>query len=606
MILSFLRLHFLPILIAALLVVAMPIRTGLAADEAPTTSEEIVFEYKLEIDGAPNDDVKELLEQSSRLEQLIDMPPTSMAALIRRADEDIEGFSKVMRSQGYYDSTITYETEEDQKPVLVKYMILPGALFRITKFDIRFDGADTKPKAPALSGIGVEVGAPARSDIVLGARRQLLNDLANTGFPDAKIADQNIVADFATDSMEVTLTVDAGPSLKMGRLSFEGLETVEERYMRRLAEWMAGVAYDASKIDTIRRRYLRTGLFSSVRLKPRETATDGETVPVVLIVVERAQRSIGIGASASTSEGFGTQLYWEHRNYFGEGEKVRADLVVAEIRRGLRLAFTKPNYRKIDQNLNADIDWKHENTEAYKEDSISTFVGLDRRWQERWVLGIGASLEYATIEDDGETKDFALAGLPLTARYDSTNDLLDPIRGIRFGTSIIPYAGLNDITPDFLRTEFDGSTYYSVLRKERLVLAGRGKIGMMFGDSTNDIPATKRFYSGGGGSIRGYKYQTVGPLDANNDPTGGRSLLEVGFEARTRITEDIGLVPFIEGGNVYESMVPDFSGEFLWGAGLGFRYYTAVGPIRLDVAVPLNRRPVDDAFQVYISIGQAF
>lgn len=129
----------------------------------------------------------------------------------------------------------------------------------------------------------------------------------------------------------------------------------------------------------------------------------------------------------------------------------------------------------------------------------------------------------------------------------------------------------------------------------------------MAGDSTNDIPATKRFYAGGGGSIRGYKYQTVGPLNSKNDPVGGRSLLEIGFEARVRITEDIGIVPFIEGGNVYESMLPDFADELLWGAGLGIRYYTAVGPIRFDVAVPLDRRDnVDDAFQFYISIGQAF
>jgi translocation and assembly module TamA len=314
-----------------------------------------------------------------------------------------------------------------------------------------------------------------------------------------------------------------------------------------------------------------------------------------------------VGASVSTSEGLGTQFYWENRNFFGEGEKVRADLVVAEIRQGLRLSYTKPNYRKIDQNFNANIDFSHENTEAYNEDSISTYVGLDRRWREKWIVGAGISLEYSEIEDNGVQNEYALAGLPLNARYDSTNDLLDPVTGFRFGAKVTPYLGLNDISPDFLRTEWDGSAYYSVLENERLVLAARTKVGMLFGDSTDNIPASKRFYAGGGGSIRGYKYQSVGPLDSQNDPIGGRSLIEVGFEARTKITESIGIVPFIEGGNVYDSMVPDFSGDFLWGAGLGFRYYTAIGPIRLDFAVPLDKRPnVDDNFQVYISIGQAF
>jgi translocation and assembly module TamA len=153
----------------------------------------------------------------------------------------------------------------------------------------------------------------------------------------------------------------------------------------------------------------------------------------------------------------------------------------------------------------------------------------------------------------------------------------------------------------------DASTYYAPLDSKRLIIAARGKIGGMVGDSRADIPAPKRFYSGGGGSVRGYQYQLVGPLDADNDPQGGRSVIEMGVEARIRVTEDFGLVPFLEGGNVFDSMAPDFSESFRWGAGIGARYYTAIGPIRFDIAVPLNKRKgVDDDFQFYISIGQAF
>ncbi len=600
------------IALAALVAIAIPVTLTYAqspeeGDTAPSVDDSKI-RYSLKIDGAPNEAVAELLEQSSRLEQLSDTPPSSKAALKRRIQEDVEGFNKVLRSEGYYNNKVEFELEDKELPAKITFKITPGNLFRITRFDILYTKARLEPDPLDLKTVGIKIGMPARSEDIISAQRLALTELSNTGFPNAKLEDQSVIVDFATDGMEVTLTLNAGPQLKMGQLELTGLETVDENYLRKLAEWEPGILYDASKIDLVRRRYLRSGLFTSIRLAPRDVVdTDEATVPVVLKFVERDRRSVGVGASFSTSEGAGTQFFWEHRNLFGEGEKLRADLTVAEIRREISVAYTKPNYRKIDQNFNARLDLKHENTEAYKEDSVSTFVGLDRRWRERWILGIGTSLEYAEIDDDGSTDNFTLAGLPMSARFDSTNDLLDPTKGFRFGANIVPYVGLNDITPDFLRTEFDGSTYYSVLRKERLVLAARAKIGMMFGDSTSDIPATKRFYAGGGGSIRGYKFQSVGPLDAQNDPIGGRSLIEVGFEARTRITEDIGIVPFIEGGNVYESMVPDFSDDFLWGAGLGFRYFTAVGPIRFDIAVPLDKRKnVDDSFQFYISIGQAF
>lgn len=571
------------------------------------TTAETDLSYEVKINGAPTDSVMELMEQSSRLEQLEDKLPPSLAALRRRAEVDVEGFKKVLRSEGYYANEVELKIDNKQQPIAITFDITPGPLFRITKFDIHFSKGKDIPTAPTLADLDIEVGMPARSEPVVNAGTQIIVNLANRGFPDATIAEQEAIVDFATDGMEVTLTIDAGPRLYMGELRLEGLEEVDENYIRRLAEWQTGKLYDTRVLDDLRRRYLRSGLFDSVRLKSREADQPDSTVPITLVFVERDRRSVGVGASFSTSEGFGTQYYWENRNYFGEGEKLRADLTIAEIRRELKLTFVKPNFVKIDQNLNANFDIRNETTDAYDEDSVSAFIGLDRRWRKKWVVGAGVSAEFAKIDDSGVTENYALAGLPLTARYDSTNDLLDPTTGRRFAASLVPYLGLNDDTPDFIRFEMDGSTYYSVLEKDRLVLAARGKLGLMAGDSAGAIPANKRFYAGGGGSVRGYKYQTVGPLDASNDPIGGRSLLEVGFEARTRITDSIGLVPFIEGGNVYESMAPDFSGEFLWGAGLGFRYYTAIGPIRFDVAVPLNRRKnVDDAYQFYISIGQAF
>ena len=159
----------------------------------------------------------------------------------------------------------------------------------------------------------------------------------------------------------------------------------------------------------------------------------------------------------------------------------------------------------------------------------------------------------------------------------------------------------------FLSSLAGGSAYYAIDSEARFILAGRGRVGSIVGESTEDVPANKRFYAGGGGSVRGYEFQSVGPLDNDDDPLGGRSLIAVGAELRTRITDSIGLVPFVDGGTVYDSSYPDFDETFRWAAGLGLRYFTGFGPIRLDVAVPLNKRDdIDDDFEIYISFGQAF
>ncbi|WP_082114053.1 autotransporter assembly complex protein TamA [Kiloniella litopenaei] len=587
------------------------VHSSARAQDQATSGESQSYGYEVSFSGDVQGDLLSLIEESSRLKQLKDKLPSSLAALKRRVREDSEGFDKVLRSEGYYDNTISYDVDESQRPINIVYEIKTGPQFYLNSFRIIFKSGKQIPSALNNANIGISTGVVARSEVVVEAKNRAIVVLADHGYPDAKLADQDVVVDFATQKMDVTLVLDEGPRLVVGNLEFEGLKDVDANYLQQLSQWKAGILYNAKIIDELRRKYLRTGLFEAVRMKPLDTtnaARDGTYVtPITMIFVEREHKSVGLGASFSTSEGAGTQFFWENRNTFGQGEKLRADLTVAEIRQQLKLGFNKPNYLRNNQSLNANINIKHEDTDAYEEKSVSAFVGIDRKWGQHWTVGGGLELELSEIQDEDDTESYAFASIPLSARYDSTNDLLDPTTGFRFGVTATPYYGLTAASPEFFKTEIDGSTYYSILDDDRLVFATRGKIGLLAGDSSSDIPATKRFYAGGGGSIRGYEHQTVGPLNSSDDPVGGRSLVEFGAEARVRVTEDIGLVPFIEGGNVYDSAVPDFFENFQWGAGLGLRYYTAIGPIRLDVAVPLNRRKdIDDAWQFYVSIGQAF
>jgi translocation and assembly module TamA len=215
--------------------------------------------------------------------------------------------------------------------------------------------------------------------------------------------------------------------------------------------------------------------------------------------------------------------------------------------------------------------------------------------------------EYSDLTgSDSPNEEFYLAGLRGILRHDNTDNPLDPTRGTRFEINVSPYMGLTDHDTNFTSVSLSGSQYLSIDDDGDYVLAARARTGTIIGEERGNLPSNKRYYSGGGGSIRGYEYQKVGPLDDDHDPLGGRSVLELGFEFRARVTKSFGVVPFVEGGNVYARSEPEDI-SLLWAAGLGFRYYTAVGPLRFDVAVPLDKREnVDDDYQFYISLGQAF
>lgn len=578
-----------------------------AAENNAATGERATWEYDVEIEGSLPAGMSDLLEQSSRLLQLAEKPPTSLAGLKRRVEEDEEGFNKVLRSEGYYANQIETRIDRSREPAQIIFTIEAGPQYTVSRYQIEYRVLQTQPPVLDMAALAAKPGMPARSEPIVIAQKQAIAQLLNLGYPHAKVFKQDAVVDFKRNEMDATLIIEPGPYIHLGNLVLEGLTEVNAEHMRRISGWVENVTYRQSTLEQLRRVYLDTGLFEAVRYQTPADIQQDATVPVTFSFSERKHRSIGVGLEYSSSEGIGSTLYWEHRNFFGQGEKLKADLTVSEITQELAVSFVKPNVFMRQQNFKAEAQIRHEDTDAYIEDSARIYLGLDRRWGKHWTLGGGIFLEFSSIEEDGDTDNFAYFGAPFTASFDNTDDLLDPSKGYRFSATMTPHLGLNDVSSNFLTAVLQGSTYYSVLDKKRLILALRGKVGSLIGDSTADIPAVKRFYSGGGGYIRGYEFQMVGPLDADNDPSGGRSVVEVGLEARIRITDTIGIVPFVEGGNVYEEMNPDLSENFQWAAGLGARYYTPFGPLRFDVAVPINPRSgVDDDFQFYISIGQAF
>ncbi|MCG8653085.1 MAG: outer membrane protein assembly factor [Pirellulales bacterium] len=277
----------------------------------------------------------------------------------------------------------------------------------------------------------------------------------------------------------------------------------------------------------------------------------------------------------------------------------------AQLEQSLSAELFKPHFQRLDQNLTTSVSAHRNDTEAFEEQALTSRLSIERPLDEHWRGSLGALFEIAKIEDEDGDRRSVITGAPAGLNYDTTDDVLDPSKGVRLAFQVMPAVALGGRTATFVSATVGGSTYHDLFGDRRLIAAGRAEVGSIAGAARQDIPATHRLYAGGAGSIRGYDFQTVGPLDSG-DPVGGRSLVELNAELRFRISEDFGIVPFIDGGSAFSDSIP--GGESLrWAAGLGLRYYTAIGPIRLDVARPLNRRDdIDDSFEFFISIGQAF
>ena len=564
--------------------------------------------YTVTIVGLEGGDLLELLEASSQLIALEERPPATLARLRLRAEEDVERLGAALRSEGYYEAAVRPRIDDQARPVSVTIEVETGPRYEIAAFEVIYEGTDLPDPSerPDLKELGIETGMAARAPDVVAAEETWASLMAERGFPLAKVRDRKATIDRDLDTMRVTLAVEPGPRARFGSVSVEGLEQVEEQHVTTLQPWRQGEPYDSRKIEDLRRRLSASGLFSSVTVTPADAVEGDGLLPITIRVVEAPHRTIGFGASFATDVGLGGEVFWEHRNLIGRGEQLRLSLTGAEIEQTAEARFRKPEFGRRDQALLLNLAVSNKNTDAFDELGVTGYAGIEFPLTEQWRSTVGITPEYSNVDDDEGKRQFFLLGLQATASRDASDDRLNPTRGTRLDLAATPYYGTGDDEVTFLTTTAAGSAYHSIDEESRFVLAGRAKVGALVGESTEEVPASKRFYAGGGGSVRGFEFQSAGPLDDDDDPLGGRSLLEVNAELRVRVTDTIGAVPFIDGGTVFDSSFPDFDETFRWAAGLGLRYFTGFGPLRVDFAFPLNPRSSDDAFQFYVSLGQAF
>lgn len=569
--------------------------------------------YEVSLEGVADEALLEILRQSSQLVALSDKPPATTIGLRRRAEDDIERLQTALRSEGYYDGTIDLAVDTAVQPAAVRLQIDIGPRYRLAAYEIAYDNGDAPPAdaRPELETLGIDLGMAARAPAVVAAEQSLVAHLQENGYPFARIAERKTFINRESTEMTVRLAVAAGPRATFGPLAFNGHERVDEDYLRDIADWPEGKLYDRRVLRDLQRRLSNTSLFSTVNAETAEAPAADGSLPVAVTLVEREHRSIGAAAAYSTDIGPSLELFWEHRNLMGRNEKLRASATGSLVEQTGELSFDKPAFLRNDQHLLADLKGGQEDNDAYERQWFDALAALERPVLDNWRVSAGVSFGYEIVDenaDNGEGEQtFQLFGLPLTATRDTTDDPLDPSEGTRLQLAVTPSTGVGSESLFFLTAVAGGSAYYAIDDAKRFVLAGRARLGSIVGEEAETLPASRRFYAGGGGSIRGYEYQLVGPLDDDEDPFGGTALAEVGGELRVRVSEEIGLVPFVDGGTVYDDPWPTGDETFRWAAGLGLRYFTGFGPVRLDVAFPLNPRDgVDEAFQFYVSFGQAF
>jgi translocation and assembly module TamA len=576
------------------------------APEGTTPRSEVP--YQLAIEGVADATLRDLLNEVSETRRLIDRPPPSLTRLRRRAEDDRVRLDGALRSQGYYAAKIDISVDPDAKPVKVVFKVDPGPPYRLREVAIEVtpSGADLPLLTPAE--LGIAPGTAAVTQTILDAETRLVEQAKARGYALAQPGERRAVVDHDADAMDLTLRLNVGPLVRFGEIEVTGLQQVQRDFVERRLPWQPGELITAERLEAGQRALREANLFNTISVRLGDTPDGAGRVPVTVIVTERKHRSIEVGVRYQTDEGPGGNIAWEHRNFFGRGERVRAELDASAIAGFLTGSFRKPDVWIRDLALITEAQLAFENPDAYESESARVRVGLERQFREGLTLAGGVAFRAERVQEanSGREETFGLVSLPVLFKWDRSDDLLDPTRGGRLSLDNEPFVDTfgNDLL--FNKSKLEYSHYFEVLKTPRVILAGRSAIGTLFGAARADVPANLRFYAGGGGSVRGFAYQMAGELDDEHNPIGGRSLFEVSGEVRVRVTETIGVVAFIDAGTAFTSTFPDFDDQLRIGVGPGVRYFSPIGPFRIDVGFPVNPRDSDDAFQLYISLGQAF
>nr|WP_295663998.1 BamA/TamA family outer membrane protein [Polymorphobacter sp.] len=537
----------------------------------------------------------------------------NLAQINRRAADDRDLIDLLLRSLGYYGgrTVTTIVAGTAGAPVAVTLTVDEGPLYHVA--EVRLVTPPGTPEGLVEGGIGIKAGDPLGAAAIAAGQDGLKAYLATRGHPFATIEPPEIEVDHATRTATLTQHVDPGAAGRFGRIRVDGKSVVGQAGIERLARWHPGDPYTAADLDDLRRALIATGLVGGVTLAPvaaGRTADGGETIDVVVHTDTAPLRTVAATGGYSTSQGARLEASWEHRNLLPPNGAVTFRAIAAEHEQLLGAELRRQNWRSRDTTLVFDVFGDSATQDAFNARTIQVGATIEREtnliWQKQWYYSLGTqaliSIERDKSAPGNPLKTYYIAATPASLTYDGSNNLLDPTRGFRLTGRASPELSFASGTFPYVKLQVEATKYVPL--SDRITFAARGHLGTIAGASKGDIAPSRRFYAGGGGSVRGYGYQGVGPKDVDGSPRGGDSIAEASVEARFRFG-DFGVVPFFDAGEIDTATIPRFR-DVRYGAGIGARYYTSFGPVRIDVATPINPQKGDARVQFYVSIGQAF
>ncbi|MCA3349962.1 MAG: outer membrane protein assembly factor [Roseomonas sp.] len=584
--------------------------------------------YRVEI--TPDDDraLVSAIEAVSQLIKLAETAPTDGYGLLARARADLPRVAEALRAEAFWGGAARIEIAGEDvnqrgaappeadptKPLPVSLILTPGPRYRIGQILLRAEPADQDALLEqAAAELRIAEGDPARPADILTVEEALLRELRRAGHPLASVVAREAVVDHDTKTMDITWRIAPGPLADFARPSVAGTTRTNPAMLERLAaRRLEGQPYSPERLERARRALMGLGVFGFVQAEEGKALDPSGRLPVHFQLQERPRHVVGGRFGFETNYGLTASGYWEDRNIFGGAERLRLEGEIARIgETGIEDATYRafatlrtPEFLGRDLQSTSQIGAVRERLRAYDRDAALASFVLEHRLSDTMAIAAGPNYEEGRIGRDGDMEAFRLFGLTGIFRYDNTTNPLDPRQGQRFTFSATPYYSAMDAN-SFTRALAIGTSYFDILGNGDSVLALRAALGSAPGADRDEITLDKRFYAGGGGSVRGYTYQSIGPRDAANRPLGGASLVEGSIEWRQRLSQNWGMAAFLDAGSVGEEAKPDFS-RLRAGTGLGIRYLTAIGPLRFDVGVPLDRQKDDPSFAIYIGFGQAF
>jgi translocation and assembly module TamA len=540
------------------------------------------------------------------------------AMVSARAMEDEKLAVRLMQSLGYYDGTAISTIEQNPAnsgKLKATVTATPGAVYKFASVSVVAD--PTVPAGFIEQQLPLKPGEPIEAERVQGAEANVSLQLPQNGYPFAKVGQRDILLDEDSHTGDYTLPVEIGPRASFGGFVTEGRrQAFGVDHVAVLARFEKGELYDSRDVDDLRQALVATSLFSTISVEPVRTgemAPDG-TEYVNLLVRQEAGRPRTLAATLGYSTGQGIRLEgsWTHRNLFPPEGALIGTGVLGTQEQGATATFRRSNWRKRDRTLTLSVGANHTDYAAYESftGTLSGRVSYDSTpiWQKRWTYYYGAEIvgsnedRYNFGAGKRDRGTYLIGALPTFLGFDTSDDLLNPTKGFRVKANVSPETSMRDGVRPYARLMLEGTAYYPVAGN--IVIAGRARVGSIPGIDRDDLAPSRRYYGGGGGSVRGFGYQELGPRSPDGKPVGGRSLAEFALEARYRFG-NFGIVPFVDAGQVYDEIYPTGKNIRL-GLGVGGRFYTNFGPFRVDVATPLNRQNGESRVSVYVSIGQAF